>query len=158
MNDSTAVSSTESQANVENTPSAAEPKKRNPARLVLQQLADKYPVIKQALPLAIGINKQLAELHPEIDQKSLRAALFHHTRSFAYVKTLSKAEHRVDLAGNPAGEINDDQRQHALAQLKEIANKRNEAKRAAELQKRQAEEAEKRAQKLGALVEKFGRR
>lgn len=158
MNDTTAAQLPETTELPSATPAANEPKKRNPARVVLQQLADKYPVIKQALPLAIGINKQLAELHPEIDQKSLRAALFHHTRSFAYVKTLSKAEHRVDLAGNPAGEINDEQRQHALAQLKEIANKRNEAKKAAELQKRQAEEAEKRAQKLGALVEKFGRR
>lgn len=133
-------------------------KKTNPARLVLQQLAEKYPVIKSSQPLAIGINKKLAELHPELDQKSLRAALFHHTRSFAYVKTLSKAAHRVDLDGQPAGEITDEQRAHAAGQLKEMATKRNAVKKAVEQKKIEQKQAEQRNQKLEALVEKFGKR
>lgn len=133
-------------------------KRPNPARQVLQQLGETYSVIKQALPLAIGINKQLAERHPDIDAKALRAALFHHTRSFAYLKAMSKAEHRFGLNGEQAGEVTAEQREFASGQLKEIQAKRAELRKAEEQKKVAAAQEAKRTQKLEALVEKFGKR
>lgn len=133
-------------------------KRPNPARQVLQQLGELYPVIKQALPLAIGVNKQLAERHPDIEAKALRAALFHHTRSFPYLKAMAKAEQRFGLDGQPAGEVTAEQREFASGQLKEIQNRRAEVRKAEEQKKVAAEQEAKRAQKLEALVEKFGKR
>ena len=130
----------------------------NPARQMLQQLGELYPVIKQAQPLAIGINKQLAEKHPDFEAKTLRAALFHHTRSFGYLKAMAKAEQRFGLDGEPAGEVTAEQREYAAGQLKEIQAKRAEVRKAEERKKVEAVQEARRTQKLEALVEKFGRR
>ena len=125
----------------------------NQARTVLKFLAETYPVIKQSKPLAIGINKQLAELHPDIDPKALKSALFHHTRSISYLKSVSKAEHRCGLDGNPVAPLLEEQRQYAVDQLKAINKRRNDAMQAE--QQKKADELK--AQKLNELVAKFGK-
>lgn len=125
----------------------------NSARTVLKFLAETYAVFKQAKPLAIGINKQLAELHPDLDAKALKSALFHHTRSVAYLKAVSKAEHRFGLDGEPVAPLLEEQRQYAVEQLKALSKKRNEAIQAE--QQKKADELK--AQKLNDLVAKFGK-
>ena len=79
-------------------------------------------------------------------------------RDFVDVHTLSE---RFDLDGNPAGEVTDEQRAHAVTTLKErfaAVAKQQRDKRQAEEAERKREEAErKRGEKLQQLVSKFGR-
>lgn len=127
----------------------------NPARTLLAELSEKYQVFRDGKPLAIGINKQLAALHPEIEAKVLRLALRSHTNSVRYLKAVEKATERYDLEGKVAGEVTEEQRQHAAELLRERFKKQAEQRRASE-EARQADE--RRQAKLAQLTEKFGRK
>lgn len=137
------------------------PQPANPVRAVLAQLAERYVVFRETRPLAIGINKELARRHPEIDARALKQALHRHVNATAYLKATERGGARYDLDGTPAGEITEEQRQHAAETLKERFRKQAEERRAAEEARRAeaaAREAEqRRAQKLEQLVGRFGR-
>ena len=124
------------------------------ARLLLKGLQEAFPVFRDCLPLAIGIDKQLLARQPALERKILRIALGLHTHSLRYLKTMAKATVRFDLDGNSADEVSDTHRAHAVETLRERAKndvERRKVQRAAEAAERQ------RAEKLGQLVEKFGR-
>ncbi|WP_300454293.1 ProQ/FinO family protein [Accumulibacter sp.] len=124
------------------------------ARQLLKELQDKFPVFRDCLPLAIGIDKQLLARLPALNRSELRTALGIHTHSLRYLKTTERATVRVDLDGNPAGEVLATHRLHAAKLVKERLQKQAEQRQA----KREAETlARQHAQKLGQLVEKFGR-
>jgi len=126
---------------------------KNPRQL-LKDLQETFPVFRDCLPLAIGIDKQLLLRQPGLDRKPLRIALGIHTHSLRYLKTVERAAERVDLDGNPAGEITPAHRSHASEVLKERLQKQAEQRRA----QREAEAlARQHAEKLGQLIEKFGR-
>jgi ProP effector len=111
-------------------------------------------VFRDCLPLAIGIDKQLLARLPGLDRKLLRIALGIHTNSLRYLKAMEKATVRHDLDGNAADEVTDEHRAHASKLIGERFKKdaeRRKAQREAELQARQ------RTEKLGQLIEKFGR-
>lgn len=131
-------------------------------RALLKELAEKFQVFRESQPLAIGINKQLAALYPDVDVKVLRAALYHHTSSSRYLKTMEKATQRFDLEGKPQGDVTEDQRKHAAEQLAERYKKQAEQRKAEADARRAAEDArraeERRAAKLNQLAEKFARR
>ncbi|KAI5914899.1 ProQ/FINO family protein [Thauera sp. 2A1] len=144
--------------NTETTPietaEAAPQQKRIEPRAILQRLEASSPTFRDCKPLALRIDKVIAERFPEFDRKSLRNALHMHTASTRYLKSMERASERFDLDGNVAGEVTEEQRTHAAATLKErfasVARKQRE--------KREAEEAERRhAEKLKLLVNKFGR-
>lgn len=127
------------------------------ARQLLKELHETFPVFRDCLPLAIGIDKLLLSRLPGLDRKPLRIALGIHTHSLRYLKTIERATERLDLDGQPAGEITATHRSHASEVLKERHKKHAEqrqAQRAADALARQHEEHE---EKLGQLVEKFGR-
>ncbi len=124
------------------------------ARQLLKQLQDQFPVFRDCLPLAIGIDKQLLARLPALDRKDLRIALGIHTHSLRYLKTSAKATSRVDLDGHPAGEIIAEHRTHAGELVKERLKKQAAQRKA----QREAETlARQHTEKLGQLVEKFGR-
>lgn len=126
----------------------------NAARQVLKELQDTFPVFRDCLPLAIGIDKQLLVRLPSLDRKALRVALRLHTNSLRYLKGLEKATNRVDLDGQPADEILAAHRSHASAVVKERLQRQAQQRKA----QREAEMiAHQRTQKLDQLVEKFGR-
>ncbi len=131
-------------------------------REFLAELSEKFQVFRDHLPLAIGINQQLATLYPEIDPKLLKVSLFRHTNSVRYLKNMEKATQRHDLQGNAAGEVAEEHRQHASEVLKERFKKQAEQRRAEAAAKKAEEDAKKaeaqRAVKLNALAEKFGRK
>ena len=127
----------------------------NPTRTLLNLLCERFAVFRDAKPLAIGINKQLAEILEGTEGKVLRQALRQHTQSTRYLKAVEKAEQRFDLDGNATGEVTEEQRQHAAEVLRERFRKQAEQKRQTE----EARKAEERHQaKLKQLTEKFGRR
>jgi ProP effector len=126
----------------------------DPTRALLQDLQARFAVFRDAQPLAIGIDAAILSRLPETNHKTLRAALRFHTGSTRYLKALQGASHRVDLDGNPAGEVSPAQRRHAADTLKARFQK------AAQVRKAQAEAAEGEArqkEKLTQLVAKFSR-
>lgn len=131
-------------------------------REFLAELSEKFQVFRDHLPLAIGINQQLAALYPEIDPKLLKVSLFRHTNSVRYLKNMEKATQRHDLQGNAVSEVAEEHRQHAAEVLKERFKKQAEQRRAEAAAKKAEEDAKKaeaqRAVKLNALAEKFGRK
>jgi len=105
------------------TPNSGSPHSAN-ARQLLQDLQDKFPVMRDCRPLAIGIDKQLLARLPDVDRKHLRIALGIHTHSLRYLKALEKAQVRLDLEGNPAGEVTPEQRVYAGGLVKERLERR----------------------------------
>lgn len=137
----------------ENTPTAQE--KSIDTRSLLKDLQTRYAVFRDFSPLAIGIDKQLFAALPELSHKALRLAMRSHTMTTRYLKEMEKGTQRLNLDGSPAGEVTDENRQHASELLKERFKKQIEQRKAAE----QAARAESRKQeKLLALTEKFGRK
>jgi ProP effector len=137
----------------ENTPTAQE--KSIDTRSLLKDLQTRYAVFRDFSPLAIGIDKQLFAALPDLSRKALRLAMRSHTMATRYLKEMEKGTQRLNLDGSPAGEVTDENRQHASELLKERFKKQIEQRKAAE----QAARAESRKQeKLLALTEKFGRK
>ena len=100
------------------------------------------------------IDEQLQGRLPNVGRKDLRIALGMHTHSLRYLKVMAQATVRVDLDGQPAGEILATHRSHASDLIKERTRKQAEQRKA----QREAEAlARQRTEKLDQLVEKFGR-
>ena len=117
----------------------------------LDTLVATYPVFRDCRPLALGIHKVLQERHPELSKAQIRSALKIHTAMTRYLKTLSQSDQRVDLDGQPAGEITPEQREVATTEVKERIKRTIERKKAeTELKKRQ--------ESLKQLAEKFNTR
>jgi ProP effector len=129
--------------------------KPNDIRALLKDLQARYDVFRNFSPLAIGIDKQLFAELPELSKKSLRLAMRSHTMATRYLKEMEKATHRLNLDGTPAGEVTDENRQHATELLKERFKKQAEQRKAVEA----AAKAEAlKQQKLQQLTEKFARK
>lgn len=137
------------------TADAAATEKTTDTRALLKDLQARFDVFRNFSPLAIGIDKQVFAALPDLSKKSLRLALRSHTMATRYLKAMEKATHRLNLDGTPAGEVTDENRQHAAELLKERFKKQTEQRKAAEAE---ARAEERRQQKLNALTEKFGRR
>ena len=124
-------------------------------RALLKTLQERFEVFRNFSPLAIGIDKQVFENLPELSKKSLRLAMRSHTISTRYLKEMEKGTVRLNLDGSPAGEVTDENRQHASEQLKERFKKQAEQRREAEAA---AKAEQRRQEKLSQLTEKFGRK
>jgi ProP effector len=134
------------------------------ARSLLKQLQHQFPAFRNCLPLAIGIDKQLLARLPELDRKTMRAALGIHTGSLRYLRAMEKATVRYDLDGTAGAEVSDTHRQHAKEVLQQRFKKEADRKRVereaskAEREASQAEEANRlRQEKLLQLASKFSR-
>ena len=136
-------------------------KPRIEPRALLQRLQKECAAFSDCKPLALKIDASILARFPDFDRKSLRTALRIHTASTRYLKAVERSAERFDLDGNPAGEVTDEQRAHAVTTLKErfaAVAKQQRDKRQAEEAERKREEAErKRGEKLQQLVSKFGR-
>lgn len=138
------------------------PAKPTDARVLLKDLQARFDVFRNHSPLAIGIDKQVFAQMPEVEKKALRLAMRSHTISTRYLKEMEKGTVRLNLDGTPAGEVTDENRQHAAELLRERFKKQVEQRKAAEAATKAAEAAAKaeqlRAVKLSQLAEKFARR
>ncbi|HEY5762165.1 MAG TPA: ProQ/FINO family protein [Rhodocyclaceae bacterium] len=131
---------------------------KSPRNVVLQTLRESFPAFASFQPLAIGIHEAVNARLPDLVAAELKTALRIHTKSTRYLKSMATAKHRVDLDGNPAGDITDEQRAHAAELLKERFRKDRE-RRDAEDAVRKAQEAEQRKQeKLQQLAARFSKR
>jgi ProP effector len=124
------------------------------ARQLLKDLQSQFPVFRDALPLAIGIDKQIVAQLPATDRKVLRIALGIHTKSTRYLKQTERTTNRVNLDGSPAEAIAEAHRTRATEMLRERYKKMAEQHKA----QRQAEEAARKMnEKLNQLATKFSR-
>ena len=134
---------------------SATPAKPTDARVLLKEIHARFDVFRNHSPLAIGIDRQILAQWPELEKKALRLAMRSHTISTRYLKEMEKAQVRLNLDGTPAGEVTDENRQHASDLLRERFKKQAEQRKAAEA----AAKAEQlRTEKLNQLTEKFGRK
>lgn len=80
----------------------------------------------EARPLKIGIFQDLAARladDPRISKTMLRSALRQYTSSWRYLHGLRPGALRVDLDGNPAGELTEEHVTHAKSALKDSKDK-----------------------------------
>ena len=81
-------------------------------------------------PLKVGIAADIPARCPAVERRVLSAALSAYARRVMYLRTLVAGAARVDLDGNPAGEVTAGDAEYAAAKLAEILASR-ETKRAA---------------------------
>jgi len=132
------------------------------ARALLKDIHARFDVFRNHSPLAIGIDRQIFALLPDLEKKALRLAMRSHTISTRYLREMEKGTVRLNLDGTPAGEVTDENRQHAAELLRERFKKQAEQRKAGEAATKAAEAAIKaeaeRLEKLNQLAEKFGRK
>lgn len=138
-----------------NNPIPSKPVRRN---ALLEQLQAEFLVFRDYNPLAIGIHKQLMERKPDLDKNKVRVALHSHTASTRYLKALTQGAPRLDLDGQPSGEVTAEQQEVAVKTLRDRIKLVKERQKAEEAQRKAEEEAAKRQEKLQQLAEKFGKR
>ena len=99
----------------------------------LADLAGRYPqtfVLEKYQPhrpLKVGIAADLMERGPELDHHQLSVALTVYTRRVMYLRSLVAGAARVDLDGNPAGEVTARDAEYATAKLAKILASREAA-------------------------------
>ncbi|KGY13624.1 prop expression regulator [Vibrio tubiashii] len=108
----------------------------------------------EAKPLKIGIFQDLADRltdDPKVSKTQLRAALRQYTSSWRYLHGVKPGAVRVDLDGNPAGELDEEHVEHAKTALAESkakvqARRKEQAQKAREEGKAKAKPAAKKPQ------------
>ena len=122
------------------TPETTQPPANQPpilpeqARALLERLIQTYPAAflpfseRRVQPLKIGIYKDLVPIIKAWGYETtvLRYALRNYTRPLRYQLALLKAPHRIDLQGEPAGEISPTHRQTAQEKVNLIREKRKQ--------------------------------
>lgn len=130
-------------------------------RGLLARLQALSPTFRDFKPVALRIDKAIAEQFPEVERKVVRAAMRLHTGSTRYLKALEKGTHRYDLLGNEDGELSDEHRAHAAQTLKErfadAARRKREQAQEEAARKRAAEAEQRKAEKMQQLVSKFSK-
>lgn len=104
------------------------PSAREQSRQLLGRLVETYPKAffplsaRQVHPLKLGIHKDLQPVIKEwgYEPLALKLALAAYIRQLRYQISITKEAQRVDLTGEPAGEISDEHRQKAQEQVETI--------------------------------------
>jgi protein proQ homolog len=127
---------------------------------IIAYLAEKFPLCfsleGEAKPLKIGLFQDLSEALKDderVSKTQLRHALRQYTSNWRYLHGCKVGAARVDLQGNPAGELEQEHADHAAQQLAEakalVAQKRaaEKAAKAVTEKKRPARRAPKQGEK-----------
>ena len=97
---------------------------------------------RQHRPLKVGIAADIPARCPAVERRMLSVALNAYARRVMYLRALVAGAARVDLDGNPAGEVTARDAEYAAAKLAEILASR-EIKRAAAVETKGAEQVAK---------------
>ncbi|MFC0336295.1 ProP effector [Kushneria avicenniae] len=118
---------------------------------LLKQWYKRYPKTffeRHTRPLAIGIHEALSVNEP-YSEKLIRRALAGYVNLPRYLKSVRANAARIDLEGNEAGRVEEEDARHAQEQLKRLQQRQQE--REAEKQKRRL------AQKMSELAHRHQR-
>ena len=102
-------------------------------------------------PLKVGIAADIPARCPAVERRVLSVALSAYARRVMYLQSLVAGAARVDLDGNPAGEVTARDAEYAAAKLAEILASR-EAKRAAAVEAKGAAQVAKPAAATAAAA------
>ena len=102
-------------------------------------------------PLKVGIAADISPRCPAVERRVLSVALSVYTRRVMYLQSLAAGAARVDLDGNPAGEVTARDAEYAAAKLAEILASR-ETKRATAVDKGAAQVAKPAAATVAATA------
>jgi len=99
-------------------------------------LQDRYPVAfplehARVRPLKVDIRLDILAAHPELTPQALKKMLAIWCGRPTYQKALMRGGPRVDLHGDPAGEVTPEQMAHAQERLKVLSERAKERKGAA---------------------------
>lgn len=114
--------------------------KRITSKEIISHLVEKFPACFSlegpVKPLKVGIFQELAvalEDDEKVSKTQLRQALRHYTSSWRYLKSIKTGSHRINLSGEDAELIDEEQANYAAKTLKEsqdkFANKKTQAKK-----------------------------
>lgn len=107
------------------------------------KLAGLFPAlfgVQPPRPLKLHIQADIQQRAPGVfTRKSLSGFLHRHTTSTAYLKAMAAAAERVDLDGQPAGELADEHRQAAVTELQRRRASHDERRAAERAAARDAE-------------------
>ena len=88
--------------------------------ILTERFPKAFPAHPKAIrPLKIGIDQDIRQACPELDEKVLRQVLGSHTHRLAYLKALARGGERIDLDGNPVAAITAEACAQAKERLKE---------------------------------------
>jgi protein proQ homolog len=131
---------------------------------IIAYLAEKFPLCfsleGEAKPLKIGLFQDLSEALKDderVSKTQLRHALRQYTSNWRYLHGCKVGAVRVDLQGNPAGELEQEHADHAAQQLAE-AKALVAQKRAAEKAAKPATEKKRPARRTPKQGEKTARK
>ncbi len=122
------------------------------AKSILAGWSERYPKAFSTVtiqPLKIGIHEDLAQ-HESLPDHWIRRALAGYVRSPRYLRVLKTGAVRMDLTGNNAGFVTEEEAGHAKDQLETIRQQRLEKEKIA----REKEEKKRLSNKLSQLVTK----
>ncbi len=114
-------------------------------------LAERFPALFKGAPkpLKLRIQADIQERAPGVFTKAqLSAFLRRHTGATSYLVAVTRAPHRFDLDGQPAGELTDEHREVAQTELQ----RRRERRQAKEQADQQAQAAELQARRQRAQL------
>lgn len=121
--------------------------KLNSSKEVIAWLAERFPhcfsAEGEARPLKIGIFQDLVERvqgEMSLSKTQLRSALRLYTSSWRYLYGVKAGATRVDLDGNPCGELEEQHVEHARKQLEEAKARIQQQRQQQQAKKREAGE------------------
>ncbi|MFC6673583.1 ProQ/FINO family protein [Marinobacterium aestuariivivens] len=134
----------------------SKPKSKNRAAnlAAVQLLMDTYPKTfsrHQVRPLKIGIQEDLLA-DDKVSKNKIKRALASYVRSLAYYRSLQAGAARIDLQGQPAGQVTEEEAEHAKGKLKELNKQRREREKQKQKEQREQEKSERLNNKLEQLV------
>jgi ProP effector len=135
-----------------NSKSKAKNKAANQA--ALQLLMETYPQAfdrSNVRPLKIGIQDDLIA-DEKVAKNKIKRALASYVRAPQYFRSMTEGAPRVNLQGEPSGEVTAEEAEHAKEQLKEFHQRRRELQREREKQQREQEKADRINDKLEQLM------
>ncbi|MGH1463154.1 MAG: ProQ/FINO family protein [Neptuniibacter sp.] len=127
----------------------AKSKNRAANMAALQLLMEAYPKTfdrSNVRPLKIGIQEDLIA-DEKVSKNKIKRALASYVRSLNYYRSLREGVDRIDINGDPEGQVTKEESEYAKQKLKEI-NKARQEKR------KEQERTERMSQKLEMLVSK----
>jgi ProP effector len=116
------------------TPEEARRRRRAAINALWARLAEEYPTAialrnhAPLHPLKIGIDRDIRERCPDVSLRTRNEFLHRYVGQPSYLRLLKPDAVRVDLDGNQAGTITEDQAQNAVERLAQLAERKKRRK------------------------------
>jgi len=76
-----------------------------------------FPWAMPKRPLKVGIFEDLVAAHPALSKTRLKRLLRDYTSTYRYIRLIAQKVPRIDLNGDFAGNVSDDEQEQAISDL-----------------------------------------